>query len=384
VTDSPAIRCTVEPPLERWFLRGLIKALGADIRDRCEEIRSEKNAFADLGKFLSFSSLERILCLHHLEPPQLRLFKNGTEVLADAYTGTHVTRRRRVIRSVDVIGLKRQINEGATLVLDTLDTLDPQTREAAHCLQWACRELVQVNGCLTSPGASGFCQDWDDHDVIVVQVAGAKTWSFGEGGREYPLYRDIEFEREGPEGEPSCKLRLAAGDVLYVARGVWHVAEAEDTPSRHVSFGVGRRTPLDSLTFVTDRLRSEVFFRRDIERTNPKSAHETVTRFASTAQDPDFEDFLIARNENSTARKFAQFPWATETKNLVCVADFPPVIVEHTGSVGVRSCRKSLEFSGKATAVLHRALTPVPKTPMKSHRTQTCRVRSHARCLTIL
>jgi len=198
--------------------------------------------------------------------------------------------------------------------------LDPQTREAAHCLQWACRELVQVNGYLTPPGASGFCQDWDDHDVIVVQAAGTKTWSFREGGREYPLYRDIEFEREDPEGEPSRKIRLAAGDVLYVARGVLHVAEAENTPSRHVSFGIGRHTPLDSLTFVIDRLRSKVFFRRDIERTNPKSAHETVTRFASTAQDPDFEDFLLARNENSTARKFAQFPWATETKNLACVA----------------------------------------------------------------
>ena len=197
---------------------------------------------------------------------------------------------------------------------------------------------MQVNGYLTPPGASGFCQDWDDHDVIVVQAAGTKTWSFREGGREYPLYRDIEFEREGPEGEPSRKIRLAAGNALYVARGVWHVAEAENTPSRHVSFGIGRHTPLDSLTFVTDRLRSKVFFRRDIERTNPKSAHETVTRFASTAQDPAFEDFLLARNENSTARKFAQFPWATETKNLACVAGRISLYQVQSRHAGPASC----------------------------------------------
>jgi hypothetical protein len=42
-------------------------------------------------------------------------------------------------------------------------------------MQWWARELGQVNAFLTTGEAAAFRLHWDDHDVVIVQVAGEKS-----------------------------------------------------------------------------------------------------------------------------------------------------------------------------------------------------------------
>ncbi|HEY1571331.1 MAG TPA: hypothetical protein VGG05_08325 [Pseudonocardiaceae bacterium] len=59
--------------------------------------------------------------------------------------------------------LGQLIESGCTIVLDTLDALDPTMEITCQALQWWAHELVQVNVYLTTAEAAGFNLHWDDH-----------------------------------------------------------------------------------------------------------------------------------------------------------------------------------------------------------------------------
>lgn len=224
------------------------------------------------GKPARFSSLfpwevlNNVLRQHRLNYPRMRVFCDGKRVPVDAYTKVSVGRKNRStspkLISGDLIG---QLQDGATLVIDAVDELYEPLTVLASSLEREFREHIQVNlyaGFHTSPG---FDLHWDDHDVIILQIAGRKSWAIYGDTRKYPLANDI-FKDKTPPAEPIWKETISDGDLLYIPRGFWHVATPLDEPSLHLTIGIPNRTGIDLLTWLTQQLRSDDIFRKDLPK----------------------------------------------------------------------------------------------------------------------
>ena len=135
---------------------------------------------------------------------------------------------------------------GATIILQ-------QAHQSVAPLGRYCRALehvfsahVQTNLYLTPPNAQGFRTHYDNHDVLVVQVAGEKAWRLYEKPIDTP-YRGEAFEAGKYEsGELKQEFVLKAGDCAYVPRGLMHDAMTSGAePSLHITVGLITRTWAD-------------------------------------------------------------------------------------------------------------------------------------------
>jgi len=60
---------------------------------------------------------------------------------------------------------------------------------------------------------------------------------------------------------------VESGDVLYIPRGIWHIAFPINEPTLHLTVGFTPSTGIDFLDWLGGRLRDSVVFRRDLPRT---------------------------------------------------------------------------------------------------------------------
>lgn len=123
-----------------------------------------------------------------------------------------------------------------TIVLHGLHRRVPSLDRFAFELEREVGQMIDVNAFLTPPNAQGLDAHYDHHDVIILQVAGAKHWRLWRSNIEHPLpeYAPEQFE---VRGEPTDVL-LEPGDVLYVPRGWTHAATTTDRTSLHLTVGI--------------------------------------------------------------------------------------------------------------------------------------------------
>lgn len=115
-------------------------------------------------------------------------------------------------------------------------------------------------------GKEGFGTHWDDHDVVVVQLDGAKRWKVFGPTRNAPMHRDVAEPQE-PCEEPTAEFVLTAGDLLYLPRGWWHsVSASEGVRSLHLTCGLTTTTGADLIVWLAEILRSEDIIRADVPR----------------------------------------------------------------------------------------------------------------------
>ncbi|MEU4618319.1 JmjC domain-containing protein [Streptomyces umbrinus] len=214
-------------------------------------------------ELLDWRKLSTLLSEQRHAHPRLRLSREGNIVPQETYMRqAGPSDPSEVIEPVD---LYRQLQEGAMLVLDSVDDMVPEVRELAQSLESVFRERVVVNAYAGWAEIEGFDLHWDDHDVIILQVFGQKAWGFYGSSRDWPMRKDVEPNEEPPPG-PKNTLLVSAGDVLYVPRGHWHRVHATKTPSLHLTIGVTRRTGYDFLSWLAEDLIDSPLVRQDIPR----------------------------------------------------------------------------------------------------------------------
>ena len=124
-----------------------------------------------------------------------------------------------------------------------------------------------MNAYVTPPDSSGLMPHYDDHDVLILQIQGSKTWHLYVGADRPP--RQIQRDNDKAvalESLPApTDLRLEAGDVLYVPRGRVHAAETNSEASIHLTVGIHAPTvlmlaigALYSQSFRDDRLNARL------------------------------------------------------------------------------------------------------------------------------
>ena len=264
--------------------------------------------------------------------------------------------------------LGRLMQSGSTLVLDTVGAFDPTMEVACRAFQWWSRELVQVNAYLTTHDTSGFALHWDDHDVLVVQLAGEKTWEIRGCSRAVPMYRDAE-KNQTPSEDVIWSGTLSTGHVLHIPRGYWHQATRRGLGEGfrlHVTFGFVKRTGVDWLTWLADHSREDELFRQDLDRwgtQNQRAAQQEELAKATSklAASHSLSEFLTQREqERPPHRQVTTFGTFGAPTAVVCATEFPPQWEQHGETVDVLAVGKKITFAAQAAPALRILLSGCP------------------------
>ncbi|MEQ1510015.1 MAG: cupin domain-containing protein [Sphingopyxis sp.] len=147
---------------------------------------------------------------------------------------------------IDRGAVARHYRDGSTIILNQAQRIVPSLGELCRGLEHVFSSHIQTNLYLTPPGEQGFQIHFDNHDVFVIQVQGAKNW------RLYGTPLDLPFRGEAfhsgihETGDLREEFLLSAGDCVYVPRGMMHDASTHgDSASLHITVGLISKTWAD-------------------------------------------------------------------------------------------------------------------------------------------
>ena len=348
-----------------------------------------------VGDFFARIYESEALVVHHKQPKRFegllsidavdRLVTNvdlreGQLDLADA--------ARRLMRSdymdaagyVDRGAVADHHRGGATIILQQAHQLEPSLGRFCRGLEHVFSAHVQTNLYLTPPNAQGFKTHYDNHCVLVLQIAGEKAWRLYEKPVDTP-FRGEEFELGKHEsGELKQEFVLKAGDCAYVPRGLMHDAMTSGTePSLHVTVGLITRTWADlmleavsEVALRTPALRKSLpagYARpgvdRDAARATLRTIAETVAREVQldSALDLLADNFIRSRAaDNRFAVRDATKPVAS-TDKFRAQPHTPHRIAEDGEKLVLIAPGGDLDFPAERRGALERAMSGTPFTP---------------------
>jgi hypothetical protein len=317
----------------------------------------------------SWPDLNAILSSHRLSAPQLRLVRAGAAIDEASYTEAFGSRQGGTLRRLDAGRVSAALRSGATLVLHAVDDLVPSLSGIAYQVEHLIRAPVTVNLYATWGGAEGFNVHWDDHDVFVLQVAGTKRWQVYAPTQAWPSERAAS-RPPSPQSSPVAEVLLGAGHLLYIPHGWWHVANAEESPSLHLTVGVRAPSGIDLLDYAFGLLTQHEPVRRRIPRFETDgSAEEYVTTIAALVEKAlnaeTLQDCLRKLDGQQYRRLAVSLPYAAEERpghslpNDALLAFLAPtaVIEELPGRVVLQAGNNRLTFRPPDVAPLLRYLS---------------------------
>ncbi|HEX6682108.1 MAG TPA: cupin domain-containing protein [Candidatus Limnocylindrales bacterium] len=260
---------------------------------------------ANAESLITWDGVGDLLLEHRLGPPHLRVVETaGRPVNPARYMDGKSSPRRKTVPIVDAARLQSILENGATLVIDSVDEMLPAITEAAYELSDLVSEPVQTHIYATCGDAPAFAPHWDVLDVLAVQVEGTKHWDVYGPGTPSPLDAETDADNVRP-AEPEWSGVLEPGDALYLPRGWWHGVHGTGGTSLHLSFGFQRRTGMTYVGWLVTLLRHEAAFRDDLPVAGGGAelqAHEKLLaeRLVQLVRDHPLEEYLAEHLKSLT------------------------------------------------------------------------------------
>lgn len=275
--------------------------------------------------------------------------------------------RGEQITRIDVEGLYQRLRDGATLVVDAVNEVDPAVANLSE----------DIAAFLSAPRATtvlfasfghipGFSVHWDSRDVYALQVEGQKHWRIFGPSRVAPLRRgDINQPGSGVPGPLWWEGTLQRGDTLYVPRGWWHEVTAADSPALHLNLGFSPVTAIDLMTWLTDRLRDNDFMRLDIPRFGPPEELEAYQRkfmpeVSSRLATVTVADFLASTRISARGQTHVSLPIGVDRKKISPGAEQLVRLTSRTSSFDMQNGMCVLRGGGREVVVPN-AAAPIVK-----------------------
>ncbi len=308
--------------------------------------RGRDDRFAGL---VTWDDLNEIVCLRNLRPPLVHLIADGRETADYLYQVDNLGLGSRQpgpnVSRIDGRKLANFLRTGSTLIVNAIQEYHPPVARLARDIEGALATYVNVNLYASWHSTRGFATHWDDHDVFVIQVTGAKEWRLFKPTRSSPTSYDsqptspLNAERGShssrvampdyghhssgwgaPASEspphPAWVGTLTAGDVLFIPRGWWHDARVdcadEGVGSVHLTLGTRTVTGTWILRWLERKLLDHELFRRN----TPLAADETVrsSYFAAVA------DLIRGQLHDDFGERFAEdvrAAWTESTRTAL-------------------------------------------------------------------
>ena len=187
----------------------------------------------------------------------------------------------------DADKVKDFLRRGATLIANDVDHLNPGLAAFSHAMERDLGGQVQGNLYLSSRRRQGFAAHFDTHEVFAVHVEGTKTWHVYEGRAAdpiaHPMFRSYGQEyHDKAKGSLLMEVHMEPGDLLYLPRGQYHDAIADDGGAVHIAFGVTYVIGLDVVSTLYERMMLEPLFRANLPR--PDGDDEPLRRAPARAE----------------------------------------------------------------------------------------------------
>ena len=216
----------------------------------------------------------------------------------------------------DAVKVRQLLARGATLVLNDIDQLTPELSAAARALEEGLGGKVQANLYMSSKRKQAFKAHFDFHDVFAMHVMGEKTWMVFEGVADHPIPHPMfegwpQERHDAAKGKPWREVRLKPGDLLYLPRGQYHYALADDGACAHIAFGVTYPIGIDAVSYAFERMVAHGLGRANL----PKERAALRQRLAEIGQ--AFAACLAEeRAVEDVLRFMAGFRWPREAYDL--------------------------------------------------------------------
>jgi hypothetical protein len=162
-------------------------------------------------------------------PPDLLIVRSNAVLAREMPRGTSAVRAL--------------LQEGAGIVVRRAQERERSLRSLALRFEQEFAADAQIQLFVTAAGTQGFGWHYDLEDVVIIQTLGVKTYYFRANTRQPKLDPKIppDFTLVREERSPVLGCTLAAGDALYLPRGMWHAARAVEE-SFSISLGLSPRT----------------------------------------------------------------------------------------------------------------------------------------------
>lgn len=175
-------------------------------------------------------------------PQTLKLVENTEPVAPTDYC--RLVRDQTGERLVpDPAKVQLLLAKGASLIAGDVQSLTPEISQLTQVLGRAFSASAQANVYCSFKGVQAFGTHYDLTDVIAIQTQGQKLWRIYAAKADNP----IAMPMSGPEvkdyfvqtrGPLVAEIMMAPGDVLYLPRGTYHDALAQDGASLHVTYAL--------------------------------------------------------------------------------------------------------------------------------------------------
>lgn len=216
-------------------------------------------------------------------------------------------------------GILSAYAQGSTVVVAKVQEESPSIQALAAALQEELEQPIGINLYLTPPGAQGFKEHADGHDVFILQLSGEKRWRVFRPIIQLPLESQVvrppPFQEQilpppaGGYGEPMLDVTLTRGQLLYLPRGFVHAAETSQQGSAHLTIGAH---PLRQRDLLAEMLAVAAERTRALRETLPRLGKDRVSELAAarrvlqatldTLADPAALEEALARAERRQAR----------------------------------------------------------------------------------
>ncbi len=201
----------------------------------------------------------------------LQLVLDKDPIPAARYAAPAIGRDGGQVLRPDPDKVKDFLRRGATMVANDIDHLSAGLTAFADAMEQALGGKVQGNLYLSSRRRQGFGAHFDTHDVYAVHVEGTKTWHVYEGRADdpiaHPMFKTLGREHhEKAKGAKLMDVHMEPGDLLYLPRGQYHDALADEGGTMHIAFGITYPIGMDVMTFLFDRVAAEPEFRANLPR----------------------------------------------------------------------------------------------------------------------
>ena len=271
---------------------------------------------------MSWPELNRLLDMTAIwSDRSLALALDRRVVAAAEYCRLGRDRSGRATMLPDPARVRGLVRQGASLLLNDVDTLSPALRAIADLVERALGGKVQINLYCSWRERQAFPSHFDTHDVLALHIAGTKRWTVYRGRADQPVEHAAwktlgQAHHDQARGEVLTAVDLKPGDILYLPRGQYHDALATSDGSIHLAVGVDEAVGLDVLSLLfEDAVVGDATFRRRLPPPDDPVAVAThvaslATRAGRHARDPAFEAALAARRATWRYRRggFAPAP----------------------------------------------------------------------------
>jgi hypothetical protein len=221
-------------------------------------VSGQPSRFAHL---VPWSDLNEVVSRIRADNGRINVVRNGKKIGGEEYLIDSSNSRSG---RVNALALERRLRLGDSLVVNAVHELFPELEETVDSITATCRVPAGANLYAGFKRWKGFDLHFDKHDTLIVQIHGQKSWQVWEPTTAYPFSTDRPQDMVKPTKEPVWQGLLESGDVLYMPRGWWHVAEPVDGPSVHVTFSIPQPTSLDLIAWMLDDLKEMPAARRPL------------------------------------------------------------------------------------------------------------------------